>query len=200
MKQPAESGSPQKVSPAVFIVDDDISVRESLKLLICFAGWQPVTFSSAHEFLSHPKVFARSCLILDIGLPDINGLDLQQQIATKYRSPIIFLTGYGDIPSTVRAIKAGAFDFLTKPCHPQQLRDLVRAALSKDLERRTKQVERDGLQRRFESLTPREHDVLPLVVSGLLNKQAATLLGISEITLQIHRNRLALAACRRCGG
>jgi FixJ family two-component response regulator len=187
----ARSRAPEsQVTPVVFIVDDDVSVRESLELLIRSAGWQPITFASACEFLCYPQVCAPSCLILDVGLPDINGLDLQQQIAEQYHPPIIFLTGNGDVPTSVRAIKAGAFDFLTKPFHPRELRDLVQAALAQDCERRNRQTVLDSLQRRFESLTPREREVLPLVVSGLLNKQAAAHLGISEITLQIHRTNV----------
>jgi FixJ family two-component response regulator len=178
------------ITPVVFIVDDDISVRESLEMLIRREGWQPVTFASAREFLAYPQVFAPSCLILDVGLPDINGLDLQEQIAQKYHPPIIFLTGHHDIPASVRAIKAGALDFLTKPFRPQELRDLVGAAIAQDCGRRTQQTALESLQRRLESLTPREREVLPLVVSGLLNKQAAAHLGISEITLQIHRTNV----------
>ena len=147
-------------TPMVFIVDDDVSVRESLELLIRCAGWQSQTFASAQEFLSHPRVFTPNCLILDVELPDINGLELQQQIGEDYHPPIIFLTGHGDIPSSVRAIRAGALDFLTKPWRAE------------------------------ESLTRREREVLPLVVGGLLNKQAAAHLGISEITLQIHRTNV----------
>jgi FixJ family two-component response regulator len=176
--------------PTVLVVDDDVSVRESLELMIRNAGWQPITFESAREYLAHPPPIGPSCLILDVGLPDTSGLDLQQQIADGYHPPIIFLTGYGDIPTSVRAIKAGALDFLTKPFHSRQLQDLVRAALAQDWEHRTRQTELDGLKRRFNSLTPREHEVLPLVVSGLLNKQAAAHLGISEITLQIHRTNV----------
>jgi FixJ family two-component response regulator len=179
-----------QVIPTVFIVDDDVSVRESLELMMRCAGWRPITFASAREFLSHPQVFTPSCLILDVGLPDVNGLDLQQQIAERHHPPIIFLTGHGDIPTSVRAIKAGAFDFLTKPFHAQKLLDLVRAAIALDYQCRTKRSALDGLQRRFDSLTPREREVLPLVVSGLLNKQAAVHLGISEITLQIHRTNV----------
>jgi len=187
----ARSEPPQShVAPVVFVVDDDISVRESLELLIRNAGWQAITFASAQEFLSHPQVFSPSCLILDVGLPDINGLDLQQQIAASHRSPIIFLTGYGDIPTSVRAIKAGALDFLTKPFSTQKLLGLVREALAEDCERRMRRTEIENLERRLESLTPREREVLPLVVSGLLNKQAAAHLGISEITLQIHRTNV----------
>jgi len=183
-----QSHSPEpQVAPVVYIVDDDVSVRESLEQLIACAGWHPIAFASAQEFLSHPPVFAPSCLILDVGLPDINGLDLQQQLARGYHPPIIFLTGNGDISTSVRAIKAGALDFLIKPFRAEDLRELVRAALAQDCERRTRHTELDSLQRRLESLTPREREVLPLVVSGLLNKQAAAHLGISEITYQIHR-------------
>ena len=186
-----QPGSPgPHVASIVYIVDDDVSVRESLELLIRSAGWLPIAFSSAREFLSHPPIVAPSCLILDVGLPDINGLDLQQQLAEGHHPPIIFVTGNGDIPTSVRAIKAGAFDFLTKPFRAEQLRDLVRAALAQDCERRAKQAEVDSLQQRLVSLTPREREVLPLVVSGILNKQAAAHLGISEITYQIHRTNV----------
>jgi FixJ family two-component response regulator len=176
-----------QVTPTVFIVDDDVSVRESLEALIHRAGWHPITFPSAQAFLSHPHVTGPSCLILDVGLPDISGLDLQEKMSAAYHPPIIFLTGYGDIPTSVRAIKAGALDFLTKPFRTAELVHLVRAALELDFESRGKQIVRDDLQRRLKLLTPREREVLPLVVSGLLNKQAAAHLGISEITLQIHR-------------
>ena len=183
------STEPQ-VTPTVFIVDDDVSVRESLEALIRRAGWHPITFPSAQAFLSHPYVPGPSCLILDVGLPDISGLDLQEQMSTGYHPPIIFLTGYGDIPTSVRAIKAGALDFLIKPFRTAELVHLVRAALELDFESRSRQIEFYDLQRRLNSLTPREREVLPLVVSGLLNKQAAAHLGISEITLQIHRTNV----------
>src|SRR6202453_4392049 len=188
--QPQLRSPESHVTPVVYIVDDDVSVRESLEMLIRCAGWQPITFASAQEFLSHPLVSAPSCLILDVGLPDINGLDLQQQIAERYHPPIIFITGRGDIPTSVRAIKAGALDFLTKPFRAAHLLDLVRTALAQDSERRAIQTELDSLQRHFSALTPREREVLPLVVSGLLNKQAAAHLGISEITYQIHRTNV----------
>jgi FixJ family two-component response regulator len=177
-------------TPMVFIVDDDVSVRESLELLIRCAGWQSQTFASAQEFLSHPRVFTPNCLILDVELPDINGLELQQQIGEDYHPPIIFLTGHGDIPSSVRAIRAGALDFLTKPWRAEQLLALVNMAIDQDREHRAEQSDLERLRRRFESLTPREREVLPLVVGGLLNKQAAAHLGISEITLQIHRTNV----------
>lgn len=177
-------------TPLVFIVDDDVSVRESLELVIRAAGWQSQTFASAREFLSHPRVLAPNCLILDVELPDVNGLDLQQQIGDEYHPPIIFLTGHGDIPSSVRAIRAGALDFLTKPWNSDKLLALINMAIDQDLEHRAQQSDLDRLRRRFESLTRREREVLPLVVGGLLNKQAAAHLGISEITLQIHRTNV----------
>jgi FixJ family two-component response regulator len=176
--------------PVVYIVDDDLSVRESLELLIRAAGWLPLAFSSAQEYLSHSPTSAQSCLILDVELPDINGLELQQQIAERYRPPIIFITGHGDVATSVRAMKAGALDYLTKPFHTAHLLNLVRAALALDCERRARQFEVDQLRQHFASLTPREREVLPLVVSGLLNKQAAAHLGISEITYQIHRTNV----------
>jgi FixJ family two-component response regulator len=176
--------------PTVFIVDDDVSVRESLEALIRRAGWRPITFASAQAFLAYPHVSGPSCLILDVGLPDISGLDLQEQISAAYHPPIIFLTGYGDVPTSVRAIKAGALDFLIKPFRTTELIHLVQAALDLDLEARGRRIELESLQQRLESLTPREREVLPLVVSGLLNKQAAAHLGISEITLQIHRTNV----------
>jgi FixJ family two-component response regulator len=188
--QPQARSPELQVTPIVYIVDDDISVRESLEPLIRRAGWQPISFASARDFLSHAQSCAPSCLILDVGLPDISGLDLQQQLAEGYHPPIIFLTGNGDIPTSVRAIKAGALDFLTKPFRAEQLRDLVRSALVHDCARRARQVEVDTLQQRFTSLTPREREVLPLVVSGRLNKQAAADLRISEITYQIHRTNV----------
>ena len=174
----------------VFVVDDDCHVRESLQDLVASANLSFVTFASAAEYIAFPKPDIPACLVLDIELPDINGLDLQQQVARGDHPPIIFITGHGDIPSTVRAIKAGALDFLTKPFDGQHLLNLVHAALDQDRERRIKLAERNLLRQRYDSLTPREREVLPLVVSGLLNKQAAARLGISTITLQIHRTNV----------
>jgi FixJ family two-component response regulator len=174
----------------VLIVDDDIHVREALLDLLAASDLQAVAFGSAAEYIAHPKLDVPACLILDVELPDINGLDLQQQIADGDHPPIIFVTGHGDIPSSVRAIKAGALDFLTKPFSGPALLGLVHAALDQDRERRAKRAERESLRRRYDSLTPREREVLPLVVGGLLNKQAAAHLGISEITLQIHRTNV----------
>jgi FixJ family two-component response regulator len=174
----------------VLIVDDDYRVRESLVDLLAASTLRAVAFGNAAEYIAFPKPDVPACLILDVELPDINGLELQRQIGEGYHPPIIFLTGHGDIPSSVRAIKAGALDFLTKPFSEQQLLTLVHSALAQDRDRRTKQAGLDSLRRRFDSLTPRERDVLPLVVGGLLNKQAAARLGISEITLQIHRTNV----------
>jgi FixJ family two-component response regulator len=174
----------------VLVVDDDYRVREALQSLLAACDLRAVLFRSAAEYIAYPRPNVPACLILDVELPDINGLDLQQQIADGNHPPIIFITGHGDIPSSVRAIKAGALDFLTKPYSADELLGLVHAALAQDQERRVKHADLDRLQRRLQSLTPRERDVLPLVVSGLLNKQAAAHLGISEVTFQIHRTNV----------
>jgi FixJ family two-component response regulator len=174
----------------VLLVDDDCRVREALQELLATAELRSVALGSAAEYLAYPKPDVPACLILDVDLPDINGLDLQRRIGEGYHPPIIFLTGHGNIPSSVRAIKAGALDFLTKPFNDQELLTLVHAALAQDRERRVKLADLDHIKQRFQSLTPREREVLPLVVSGLLNKQAAAHLGISEVTLQIHRTNV----------
>ena len=174
----------------VLIVDDDYRVRESLQELLAAAGLSSVAFGSAGEYVAYPKPTAPACLILDVELPDISGLDLQRQMGDGYHPPIIFITGRGNIPTSVRAMKAGALDFLTKPYSDQELLTLVHAALAQDRECRGKQADLESLKLRFQSLTPREREVLPLVVSGLLNKQAAAELGISEVTLQIHRTNV----------
>lgn len=174
----------------VLIVDDDHRIREALQELLAAAGLHSVALGSAAEYIAYPKPEVPACLILDVELPDINGLDLQRQIADGYHPPIIFITGHGNIPSSVRAIKAGALDFLTKPFNDQELLKLVHAALAQDRERRVQQAGLDSLKQRLQSLTPREREVLPLVVSGLLNKQAAAQLGISEVTFQIHRTNV----------
>jgi FixJ family two-component response regulator len=174
----------------VFVVDDDFRLREALHELLTSAGRNVVTFGSAAEFLGYAKPDLPACLILDVNLPDINGLDLQSQLVGDNHPPIVFITGHGDIPSSVRALKAGAVDFLTKPFSESELLGAIEAALAKDTEARRRRCEVDVLQHRFSALTPREREVLPLVVSGLLNKQAAAELGISEVTLQIHRGRI----------
>jgi FixJ family two-component response regulator len=172
------------------IVDEDARLREALQNLLAACGLHSVPLGSAAEYTAYPKPEVPACLILDVELPDISGLDLQRQIADGYHPPIIFITGHGNIPSSVQAMKAGALDFLTKPFDDEELLRLVRAGLEQDRKRRVEQAGLDALRRRFESLTLREREVFPLVVSGLLNKQAAAQLGISEVTFQIHRTNV----------
>jgi len=176
--------------PIVFVVDDDSRIREALSALLSTFDLQVVTFASASEYIAYSQPTVPACLVLDVELPDINGLELQTQAADGGHPPIVFITGHGDIPSSVRAIKAGAIDFLTKPFREADLMQAIHAAIAKDREARRKNAELSGMRQRLSSLTPRERDVLPLVVSGLLNKQAAAELGISEVTLQIHRGNI----------
>lgn len=177
-------------TPTVFVVDDDISVRESLELLIRFAGWLPETFASAREFLARPRVTTPSCLVLDVSLPDLNGLDLQKLVADRTEMPIIFITGYGDIPVAVRAMKAGAAEFLTKPLDDEALLDAIRQAVERSRSALGDEAELRALRDCYASLTPRERQVMALVASGLLNKQVGLRLGISEITVKAHRGRV----------
>ncbi len=174
----------------VFIVDDDRRIREALSELLSSFDMHAVAFGSAAEYLAYPKPDVPACLVLDVELPDINGLDLQSQIAQGNHPQIVFITGHGDIPSSVRAIKTGAVDFLTKPLREADLMRAINAALAQDRDTRRKRAELAELRQRLSSLTPREREVLPLVASGLLNKQAAAELGISEVTLQIHRGSI----------
>jgi FixJ family two-component response regulator len=174
----------------VLVVDDDARMREALHELLTAAELNVVTFGSAAEYLAFAKPELPACLVLDVQLPDINGLDLQRQIAVEHHPHIVFITGHGDVPSSVRALKAGAVDFLTKPFSKSDLLGAIRAALAQDREARLKRLKLATLQQRFSALTPREREVLPLVVSGLLNKQAAAELGISAVTLQIHRGKI----------
>jgi FixJ family two-component response regulator len=174
----------------VFVVDDDRRIREALSELLSSFDMDAVTFGSAAEYMAYPKPDVPACLVLDVELPDINGLDLQRKIAQDNHPHIVFITGHGDIPSSVRAIKAGAVDFLPKPFKEADLMRAINAALAQNRDARRKRAELAGLHQRFARLTPREREVLPLVVSGLLNKQAAAELGISEITLQIHRGSI----------
>jgi len=177
--------------PIVFVVDDDISVRESLELLIHNEGWQPKMFASAQEFLDCPRALVPSCLLLDISLPGLNGLDLQKRIAVERTDmPIIFITGYGDVPKTVQAMKAGAVEFLTKPFNDEVLLTAVRQALERSRLSLAQESEMHELRDRYASLTPREREVMALVVSGLLNKQVGGELGISEITVKAHRGQV----------
>lgn len=174
----------------IFIVDDDQRIREALSDLLSSFDFHVVTFGSAAEYLAYPKPHIPACLILDVELPDLNGLDLQRQIAQDDHSGVVFITGHGDIPSSVRAIKTGAVDFLTKPFREADLIHAINSALAQSRDAHRKKAQLADLHQRLSSLTPRERDVLPLVVSGLLNKQAAAELGISEITVQIHRGNI----------
>jgi FixJ family two-component response regulator len=177
----------------VFVVDDDISVRESLELLIRSEGWQPETFSSAQQFLSHPRMPVPSCLVLDISMPGVNGLDLQKRVAVEQPDvPIIFITGHGDVPKSVQAMKAGAVEFLTKPFPNDTLLDAIRNALERSRSFLGQAREIQDLRTRYEELTQREQEVMKLVVSGLLNKQIGGELGISEITVKAHRGKVML--------
>jgi FixJ family two-component response regulator len=178
-------------TPIVFVVDDDVSVRESLELLINNGGWHPETFASAKEFLSRPRVLAPSCLILDVALPDLNGLDLQKRVAVdRIDMPIIFITGYGDVSMTVQAMKAGAVEFLTKPFSDDVLLNAIRYAIDRSQTALDHEAEIRALQERHALLSRREREVMALVVSGLLNKQVGGELGISEITVKAHRGQV----------
>jgi FixJ family two-component response regulator len=178
-------------TPIVFVVDDDVSVRESLELLISSAGWQPETFASAQEFLFRPRVLAPSCLVLDVALPDLNGLDLQKRVAVdRTDMPIIFITGYGDVPMTVQAMKAGAVEFLTKPFGDDVLLTAIRQAIERSQSALRQEAEIRALRDRYASLSRREREVMALVVSGLMNKQVGGELGISEITVKAHRGKV----------
>jgi FixJ family two-component response regulator len=175
----------------VFVVDDDISIRESLELLIQAAGWRPELFASAQEFLDHPAASVPHCLVLDISLPGLNGLDLQKRvIAERPELQIIFITGHGDVPKTVQAMKAGAVEFLTKPFPDDALLDAIRQALEKSRVFLDRSAEIQDLRDRYASLTQREQQVMKLVVNGLLNKQVGGELGISEITVKAHRGKV----------
>ena len=179
------------VIPIVFVVDDDVSVRESLELMISSAGWRPEIFASAKEFLSRPRADAPSCLVLDVNLPDLNGLDLQVRVAgDRIDMPIIFITGYGDVPMTVRAMKAGAVEFLTKPFSDDALLGAIRQAIERSRTVLGHEAEIRMLSDRYETLSRREREVMALIVTGLLNKQVAFDLGISEITVKAHRGRV----------
>jgi FixJ family two-component response regulator len=178
-------------TPIVFVVDDDVSVRESLDLLIRTAGWQPETYDSARTFLARPHAPVPSCLVLDVSLPDLSGLDLQQRIGLDRTDlPIIFITGHGDVPTTVRAMKAGAVEFLTKPFGEDVLLDAIAGALDRSRAALDRQAELQDVKDRYATLSQREREVMALVVAGLLNKQIAGELGISEITVKAHRGKV----------
>jgi len=178
-------------TPIVFVVDDDISVREALEALIRSEGWQAETFASAQAFLARPRASVPSCLVLDVSLPDLNGLDLQKRIAVdRAEMPIIFITGYGDVPMTVQAMKAGAAEFLTKPFGDEALLSAIRQAIERSRAALGQEEEVRGLRSRYASLSQREQEVMALVVAGRLNKQVGFELGISEITVKAHRGRV----------
>ena len=178
------------MAPIVFIVDDDVSVRESLELLVVTAGWRPETFASAQDFLACRPASGPSCLVLDVSLPGLNGLELQDQLAAdRGDMPIIFITGYGDVPMTVKAMKAGAVEFLTKPFNDEVLLGAIRDAIARSRVALARASELQALRERYRSLTTREREVMALVVAGLLNKQVAGQLGITEITVKAHRGQ-----------
>jgi FixJ family two-component response regulator len=179
-----------ELTSVVFVVDDDISVRESLELLIRDAGWRAETFESGREFLSRPRESAPCCLLLDVTLPGLSGLELQQQLAERTEMPIIFITGHGDIPMTVRAMKAGAAEFLTKPLKDDVLVNAIRSALERSRAALLLEGEQQTLKLCYETLTPREREVMARVVAGMLNKQVGSDLGISEITVKAHRGQV----------
>jgi FixJ family two-component response regulator len=180
-----------QATPTVFVVDDDISVRESLESLIRCAGWEPETFASGQEFLAQPRRFAPSCLVLDMTLPDLNGLELQRRIgAERVDLPIIFITGYSDVPTTVKAMKGGAVEFLTKPVNDALLLSAIETAIERSNTMLILQSEVRTLRQRYDLLSPREREVMALVVTGHLNKQIGAKMDISEITVKAHRGKV----------
>jgi len=180
-----------KIDSIVYVIDDDPSVRDAIKSLIRSVGMNVETFASAQEFMSCKRPEAPGCLVLDVRMPGLSGLDLQRELAdARINIPIIFITGHGDIPMSVRAMKAGAVEFLTKPFRDQDLLDAIAQAIDRDRDQRKQQADVADLRNRFEQLTPREREVMDLVVAGLLNKQIAIRLGISEITVKLHRHQV----------
>jgi FixJ family two-component response regulator len=188
--QPETRSRGTAVKPIVFVVDDDASFRRFLGSLVESAGWQPETFASAGEFLSRPRALVPSCVVLDVGLPDINGLDLQQRIVDRNDMPIIFISGHADVPVTVRAMKAGAAEFLIKPCANDVLLKAIGHGVEQSKAALDQEAQMEALRGRYAALSRREQEVMALVVAGRLNKQVAAELGISEITVKAHRGRM----------
>jgi FixJ family two-component response regulator len=177
-------------TPIVFVVDDDVSVRESLELLIRYAGWRAEPFDSAEDFLARPRAIAPSCLVLDVSLPALTGLELQERIADRIDTPIIFITGCGDVPMTVQAMKAGAVEFLTKPVREDVLLNAIQHAIERSRSSLDREARSNTLRDCYATLTRREREVMALLILGLLNKQVACELGISEITVKQHRGKV----------
>jgi len=180
-----------EAEPTIFVIDDDPSVRQSLESLIKSVGWRVLIYGSAQEFLGSGHLDAPGCIILDVRLPGLSGLDLQQALLrAKSHLPVIFITGHGDIPMSVQAMKAGAVEFLTKPFREQDLLDALKLALDRDRTTRQQRAELAALRARYDSVTPREQQVMGLLVTGLLNKEIATTLGVSEVTIKVHRSQI----------
>jgi FixJ family two-component response regulator len=190
MSRGAPSVETVAAAPVVFIVDDDVSVREALAPLVRWAGWRAEAFDSARAFLARPPADAPSCLVLDVRLPDVDGLELQARLADRDDLPIVFITGHGDVPMSVRAMKAGAVEFLTKPFDDEALLEAVRGALERSRAALARAAEARALRRCHDRLTPREREVMELVVAGMANKQVAARLGTSEITVKTHRGKV----------
>jgi len=182
--------SHKKAESIVYVVDDDADVREGLKSLFQSVGWKSEAFSSTADFLKAKRTDEASCLILDVRFPDSNGLDFQIELANVSSIPIVFITAYGDIPMSVRAMKAGAVGFFVKPLREQDLLDVVRAAIERDRARRESETKIADVRKRFETLTPREQQIMKMVCAGLMNKQTAARMGISEITVKVHRHNV----------
>jgi FixJ family two-component response regulator len=182
--------TPSRAGEIIYLVDDDASVRDALSEMLTSLGREVLTFAAGHEYLRYDRTDSAACLIVDMMLPDMNGLDLQNRLPQQNSPPIIFISRHADIPATVRAIKAGAIEFLTKPISLPALHTAIETAFAQDRQRRYRHSEVELLRKRFSSLTPREREVLPLVAEGLLNKQAAAVLGIREVTLQVHRGQI----------